>query len=617
MPGWDRFSPADLTVRDNMKLRLLLAVALAVQALGIVACSATGVRVSGAPEGDSLASAEEDVNPYDSGPGNPDIEATDEFLDETLADDLEYIPELPGEPPVEATAEDEAAIEGQLGFFGRPDPDLVVYLDGLEIYRGIPPADAKLPEDRIPLVLNHYVDNWILYFTGRGQPYFERWLARLPRWKPIYEECLARHNVPTDLVYLAMIESGFNNRAYSRARAVGPWQFMSTTGRLYGLKVSWWVDDRRDPFRACDAAARHLRDLHDRFGSWYLAAAAYNAGTGKISRALARYNATTFWELLPHRYLARETKNYVPKLIAAMILAKAPERFGFVNIQPEPAFEFETVTVPAATDLEIIARAAGVSYEEIRELNPSLIRWFTPPEHNNYEVRLPKGSSESFHASFERLNKGAQRTFLAHKVRRGESLWHLAYMYNTDMGAIKRLNRIGRYLRAGQVLQIPVRPGTAARELPTQTVNATRLLRERNLDVPAGYEEIVHVVSRGDTLWSIARRFDVTLTDLRRWNAVGRSGQIYPGDAVTVVLPEDRAAAFKDTNKVKIRNDRIDPETAQEVQYSVRRGDTGWGIARKYGVSLQQLSSWNPGVNLGRLRPGDRVLVYVASDDTN
>ena len=207
------------------------------------------------------------------------------------------------------------------------------------------------------------------------------WMGRSTRYMSMMKKILREHNLPEDLIYLAMIESGFSTKAYSRAHAAGPWQFIRETGARYGLLVNAWVDERKDPIKSTRAAAQHLSDLFNRFGSWYLAAAGYNAGEGKISRALAMYNASNFWEITAEHchYIKEETKQYVPKMIAAALIAKEPGKYGFANIYYQDPLSFDEAAVPGNVELKDVAAACGVGVETIVDLNPELKRWVTPP----------------------------------------------------------------------------------------------------------------------------------------------------------------------------------------------------------------------------------------------
>ncbi len=240
--------------------------------------------------------------------------------------------------------------------------------------------DEALPESDIPLTLNSKVNYFINYFQTRGHNSFARWISRSERYIPIMKEILRKEGLPEDLVYLAMIESGFTPHAISVASAVGPWQFMSGTGKRYALRIDDWIDERRDPIKSTVAAALYLKELYALFNNdWYLAAAGYNAGENKILRAISMYDTRDFWEISKGSYLKRETKDYVPKLLAAAIIAKEPAKYGFADVAYLPAMDLDTVEIPSRTDLDLVARLIDVPYQTLKELNPELRRWCTPP----------------------------------------------------------------------------------------------------------------------------------------------------------------------------------------------------------------------------------------------
>ena len=264
----------------------------------------------------------------------------------------------------------------------------------LEIF----PGDRlkKELEFDIPIVINAKVEQFIQYFQTVMRSKFSSWLARSEKYIPFMRNTLKEKGLPEDLVYMALIESGFNPYAYSRSKASGPWQFIYLTGKRYGLKVDWWVDERRDPEKSTVAAAKYLKDLYDMFECWYLAAAGYNAGENKIVNAMRRYRTEDFWELSKYQYLKQETKDYVPQMIAAALISKDPEKYGFVGIEYEEPLRYEKVKVPEVTDLLTIARACETSVEEIKDLNPELLKGCTPSKDPDYEVKIPFGRMETF-----------------------------------------------------------------------------------------------------------------------------------------------------------------------------------------------------------------------------
>jgi membrane-bound lytic murein transglycosylase D len=260
------------------------------------------------------------------------------------------------------------------------------------------------------------------------------------------------------MAYLALVESGFNTRAYSRRRAAGPWQFISATGKRYGLKVNWWVDERRDPVKSTKAAARYLKDLYDMFGSWSLAMAAYNAGEGKVRRALRRTRSRDYWGLLSTRYIKRETKNYVPSFIAAKLIATNPEEYGFHDIEYEEDFVFDEVELESPLTLDIVAKCAETKVGKIKELNPELRRWSTPPHVQNYRVRIPRGMRERFLSNLSKIPEGKRFTVHVYRVKRGDTVSEIAQKTGVPQRVITSYNKLNRrgFITVGQKLLIPV-----------------------------------------------------------------------------------------------------------------------------------------------------------------
>ena len=374
----------------------------------------------------------------------------------------------------------------------------------------------------LPLDMNEKVDRWIRYFQTEIHERFSTYLARLGTYGPMITERLRAAGLPEDLLYLALIESGMNPRAYSRARASGIWQFIRGTGRLYGLRVDYWVDERRDPFKATDAAIAHLSDLYDEFGSWYLAAAAYNAGAGRVRRAIARTGRDDYWALTNGRSLRRETRSYVPKMIAAALISKDPERYGFHHVAPEPPWEFDVVEVPDATSMDVLAEAAEVDEAVIRDLNPEYLRHVTPPD-RQVTVRVPVGKADVFRTNYASIPPDKRVTWLIHVVTRGQTLGQIARRYGTSVTAIRAANGNvnPRRLQIGQRLVVP---RAAA---PTRVASSG----DRTPQGATGPKTIT--VRRGDTLWSLARRHGVSTTELMRLNNLN-STTIHPGDRLTV-----------------------------------------------------------------------------------
>lgn len=403
--------------------------------------------------------------------------------------------------------------------YAPPQEDLAQIEENIDGY-----LDAK--PYQIPMVLNDSVENHLEYFKTKGRDVFQKWLERSARYIPAMQEIFREKNLPEDLVYVAMIESGFNPYAVSWARAVGPWQFMPHTGKLYGLRIDWWVDERKDPIKSTYAAAEHLKDLHNLFGSWPLALASYNAGAGKVQRAVLRTRSEDFWDLKASRYIRRETKNYIPKFMAATIIAKNPESYGFTT-PPVAPFSYDEVVITESTDLRLIARCAGSSYGAIKELNPELKRWVTPPDDNRYILRIPKGSREQFQTSYAIVPADQKIRWERRLVAKGETIEGIAREYNTSADAIRDVNGIKRgRIVPGKHLLIPMDMNTKQADLASL---APEQLGKK--------QQILYRVRRGDNLSRIAQKHNVTVADIREWNSGLRS--IRAGQKIKLVVDVD------------------------------------------------------------------------------
>jgi membrane-bound lytic murein transglycosylase D len=390
--------------------------------------------------------------------------------------------------------------------------------------------DVDLPLSDIPLALNSKVEYFLYYFQTSGKQSFSRWLSRSSRYLPMMKEILKREGMPEDLVYVAMIESGFQMHARSWASAVGPWQFVSDTGRRYSLRIDQWVDERKDPVKATTAAALYLKELYGMFnGDWYLAAAGYNAGENKILRAISMYNTSDFWEISRGSYLKRETKEYVPKLLAAAIIAKDPARYGFSDIAYLPAIEFETVRIPSRTDLELVAQLSGTTYETIRELNPDLRHWCTPPNYPDYELKLPKGTKQQFDLKYAKVPEDQRFTekvlYTNYQARKKDSLKTVARRFGTSPEVLSELNGLSNRSRiAGKRLVVPAR----------QTVDFSHEGHAARASVKKGSFAKYYTVKKGDTLDTLAKRFNVSTRLISAWNNLKSKVALKPGRRIII-----------------------------------------------------------------------------------
>ncbi len=450
----------------------------------------------------------------------------------------------------------------------------------------------KEPNFDIPIVINAKVEQFIQYFQTTAKKVFSNWLTRSEKYIPFMKNLLRGNGLPEDLVYMALIESGFNPYAYSRSKASGPWQFIYLTGKRYGLKVNWWVDERRDPEKSTIAAAKYLKDLYDLFECWYLAAAGYNAGEGKIANAMKRYRTEDFWELTKYRYLKQETKDYVPQMIAAALIAKEPERYGFVDIQYEDPLRYEKVNVPAVTDLRIIAKACEISVDELKDLNPELLRWCTPPDLPDYEIKIPFGQQELFLRNFEALQPEQKFQFKTHIVKRGDTLSKIAKLYRVETEPMLEINRMKRTSRLskGMNLLIPI-PLTQEIKPP---VIAKKMVNPQ--DQSSSTKEIIYTIKRGDSLWSIANEMGVNIGALSRWNNLHPEKKLIPGDKLKIRLNRNPAPA----------DEPLGVRKGKEITYVVKEGDTLWGIAKKHNITIAEIKTWNR-LEKDQIHPEDKL----------
>ncbi len=464
------------------------------------------------------------------------------------------------------------------------DPHAFLTADPLYLDR----VDAQ--EFDLPIVLNEQVELWLRYFLGSGRRYYARWLARSTRYRPMIEAGLAERGMPADIFYLAMIESGFSPNAYSKAAAVGLWQFISSTGRAYDLRVEWWLDERRDPEKATDAALDHLQDLHEIFGDWYLAAAAYNAGAGRVRGALRKTGASDYWGAAQPGALARETRNYVPKLIAAAIIGHHPERYGFTAIDYADELAYDTVPAPHSSSMEAMAACADLSEVDFQALNPALRRWALPPEPVSYPVHVPPGRADEAAACFAAIPPSERVTFQRHTVARGESLGSIARRYSVSVGEIARMNKIRNrnriYVGTELVIPVPGLPPSAG----APGSDAPSAGSGQASSGGTGGAVTWHTVRSGENLASIARRYKVRTDDLMAWNDIKDADLIKAGRRLRV---QGGASPVATT-----------------LQYAVRSGDTLSSIAASFGVSVADLQRWNGIRDASRIHVGQRLTVH-------
>jgi len=448
--------------------------------------------------------------------------------------------------------------------------------------------EVKSTHSDLPLMLTDPVAGYINYFSTRGRGTLERALTRAGRYHDMIQGILKEEGVPQDLIYLAQAESGFHPLALSRAGARGMWQFMGSRAKGYGLERSWWLDDRQDPEKATRAAARHLKDLYNQFGDWYLAMAAYNSGPGTVQNAVKRTGYADFWELYKRNVLPKETRNYVPIIVAVTIMAKNPAQYGLENITPDQPVPFDTVKINYPVDLRLAAECVDASVADLQDLNPSLLR-LTTPKDREFELHLPAGTKEKYESSIATVPQDMRVWWRFHKVSPGDSLASVARTYHTSAQAIANANDLGDGpLEADSKLIIPIAPGKhPASETATYSRRITR-----------------YKVHRGDTVQTVADNVGVPPAMIRRWNrlkgdALGGRHVLYVHLPVSPSLGTSQAVASKSRSTSKLQST---PVAKVVTRHKVRQGETLYSIASSYKTTVAAIKRDNRDV--ATLRPG-------------
>ena len=471
--------------------------------------------------------------------------------------------------------------------------------DSLNIPQEITTIDTN--ENAIPLLINHRVELAMKYFQTKGRPVFTRWLERSGKYENMVKSILRKHDLPEDLLYLAMIESGFNPGAYSYASASGMWQFIYATGKYYGLRSNWWFDERRDPLLATEAAARHLKDLYTRFDDWYLAMAGYNCNPKKIERRIRQYNTRDFWQL---KRLPRQTRNYIPTYIAATIMAKNPKKYGFY-IEKQKPVEYDTVMISEAVDLNVVAKCIDTTFAAIKELNPAVKRWCTPPGIGDFILNIPIGTKDKFVVKYAKIPDKEKRSWVRHKIRSGETLSTIAKKYATTISVIKSHNGIrGTIIRTGNYLIIPVPQNKNYYKnyrTYAQTTSRKRTSK-KTVVIPAGHKKITYIVKTGDTIGEIAEEYNTRASKIRAWNGLYYGQHIYPKQNLAIWVPGSGYSSSKS------RYAEVLPKGGPNEYYIVRSGDTLWDIAQKYSVSISNIKKWN-NKRSNKIKPGEKLRI--------
>lgn len=514
-----------------------------------------------------------------------------------------------------------------------PEKDLTSELAALKLagsWNAIKPAPPQLmPEinsSDFPITINNQVQVYLDLFQNEQRKSFGIWLSRSGKYLPLMQKELKEAGLPLDLAYLAMIESGYNQKAYSKAHASGLWQFIPGTGDQYNLKRNKYLDERRDAEKSTKAAVKFLSHLFDEFGDWHLAVAAYNAGGGKIGRGLKRYNATDFWSLAQHDYLAMETKRYVPKLIASIIIAKNPDKYGFTDIQFEPPLAYDTLEVGPGLTLDAVALISKCDPKTITQLNQELSTNKTPLNQSSHHIKIPVGSKTMASKNLPRLHRVATTDYKTHTIAKRESLSQICNRYDINKTTLLKVNNLrSQKLIAGQRLRIPY-----------QTVRYQLLPEGSNKTVANQDNLVLHRIKKGETISQIAHKYKVPVELIMSWNDLPNTHKIQIGHQLSLYLDQNNVASHSaKTDPITFTNDNIiilaaqtkkiptavvstitankikSAKKSQNGWYQVQNGDTLWTIAKELKLSPLQIKQWNR-LQSNLIHPGKRLKIKDA-----
>ncbi len=471
----------------------------------------------------------------------------------------------------------------------------------------------------IPMDQNEHVEKWVRYFTGKGRKHMKLYLERSARYLPMMKNVLRENGLPEDLVYIAMIESGFSPRAHSKANAVGYWQFIRSTGKRFGLTIDTFTDERRDPVLSTRAAAEYFKALHNLLGSWHLAMASYNVGESRVKRSVTRYYTRDFWKLIKQRRsFPSETKNYVPKFIAAAMIGKDPAKYGFTELEYQDPLSYDTVALQSPISLSKLASNLSVEIEELQLLNPKFRTDYVPISRGTETVvRIPVGRATDALAALSMSVTSQPRILQAehffYRIRRGDNLSTIAKKHRTTVSQLRRLNNLSNrtLLRPGRSLKVPDNGG----EIRYVTEEDSRQPSSSNVATgpkPAlqTMDAEFHTVRNGDNLSTIAKRYGMSVSELLKLNTLGNRSLLRKGQKIRIRPETPRGA-----RAVKQKGSRVAAASGKAVKsqqprkHLVRRGETMWDVSKRYGVALNKLAKHNNVRVNHRVMAGQKLLI--------
>ena len=459
-----------------------------------------------------------------------------------------------------------------------------------EYFAGDGNKDYVVLEDRdghVPIMINSRVETSIKMFTSKRRGDIQRWIKTKAIYERLFRKILRENRVPEEFIYLSMLESEMRPDALSYVGAMGQWQFMDYTGKSFGLKYDYWVDERRDPIKATEAAAKYMLYLYEEFNDWYLVMAAYNAGEGRLARSIRYEHTRDYWQM---KTLPRATRNYVPHIMAVAAICMDPEKYGFTDYKPKAIWgDFDTLTLDQSYELEKIARVCGISFDKLREMNPELRKLNTPSY--SYTIRLPKGKRSILQR--ETLVMEAAPTHVIYKVRSGDTLSEIALKYGVTVQDIANANKLKNKsnIYIGQKLVLPQGGSSSLVSGSTYSNKTSSSSSSGKPDLSASHRKIIYTVKTGDTLGDIAEIYDTRASRIRVWNGLVYGEFIHPNQKLTIWVPKGNSY-----------------QTIAQY-YTVKPGDSFEKIAGKYGLSTGELKKLNPSMNYSKIYPGDKIRI--------